>query len=154
VRCVGPALCLRSCRASFPVLVAGQYLRQMHRADARPLTMQRTANVHQAAVVASGADLRPGIQYVTHFFRQHRARDRRVLYGKRAAKSAASLHVGQLYKLNATNRPKQLFRAIAQGQAAQPMTARVIRHAMWVVGAHIGEAEPLGKKLGKLKDSR
>ena len=79
----------------------------MHRPDARPLPMQRPADMHQAGVVASRDDFGLRIQHTTNLVGQHRARDLCVLDRERPAESAAAIDVGKRRQRQRAGLPRE-----------------------------------------------
>lgn len=68
----------------------------METAYAGTLAAQRTGDIHEARVVARGADLGAGVEDTVYFFREHRRGDIGVLDGEGATKPAALIGFGQI----------------------------------------------------------
>ncbi len=94
--------------------------------------------------------LRARIQHPAHLVLQHRTGHIRVLDRKRPAKPAALLKVLNLHQLHPAHRAQQLQGPVAQMQTAQPMAARMVRHTVRIMCAHILQPKLLRQELRKL----
>ena len=135
-------------------LCAGKNLRHVNRLHSRILPVQRPAQVHQAAIVQSRAELCARRQHIIELHRQHRRRNVGVLHAERAAKSAATIQILERHEVQPPHLLQQPERPIAQLQRPEPMAARMVGHAMGKVRAHILRAQLVDEKLAQFVDSR
>src|SRR6185437_10888997 len=94
---------------------------QMHRQRTLVAPVDRTAKMHQAAVVQSGAELRPGCQQIAKLCIEHRGGYFRVLDGEGAAESAAAVQVSERSQFEAANFAEKTEWPLAHMQSAQPV---------------------------------
>ena len=87
---------------------------------------------------------------VAHLVRAHRRRDVGVLHREGAAEPAALLGARQLAQLKSLDRLEQSGGPLAEAEAAQAVTGRVVCHRVRVVRADVRHAEDVHQELGQL----
>jgi hypothetical protein len=108
--------------------IAGEDLGEVKGLYAGVLAVERALEVHQAGVVAGGADFGAGAEDGGGFFGEHGGRDVGIFDGEEAQG------------------------AVAKVKVAEAVAAGVVGDAMGVEGSDVFEAEAVGEELGKLVD--
>ena len=122
----------------------------MFRAHVGALAMQRSANVHQAGVVAGGAYVGLGFLNVLQLFLEHGSRNVGIFDGKRTTEAAAQIPSFHRNQFESANVAQQANWNIAEMQVAQGMTAGVIRDAVRVQSTHILDPKAMDKQFREL----
>ena len=136
------------------IAVTGENRCDVLGAHAGALAMQRSADVHQAGVVAGGAYLGLRLLNVLQFFLQHRSGNVGVLDGERAAETAAQIPCFHRNQFQPAHVSQQANWNVAQVQIAQRMTAGVIGDAMRVDCADILDPKAMHQQFGELVHAR
>jgi len=117
------------------------------------LAMERALDVHQAAVVAGGADFGAGGEDGGGFFGEHGGGDVGIFDGEGSAEAAAFFERGKLDEFDAADVAEEAHGAVAEGEIAKAVAAGVVGDAVGVDGADAVEVETVGEEFGELEDA-
>jgi hypothetical protein len=132
--------------------IAGEDLGEVKGLYAGVLAVERALEVHQAGVVAGGADFGAGAEDGGGFFGEHGGRDVGIFDGEGSAEAATLFEVGEFDEVDAADVLEEAHGAVAKVKVAEAVAAGVVGDAMGVEGSDVFEAEAVGEELGKLVD--
>ena len=115
---------------------------------------EAAVDVHEAGVVARGADFGARLRNGVHLFVQHGGGDFGVLDGEGAAEAAALIGIGEFDESEALDGFEQALRLVADVERAQGVAGGVDGDGVGVRGADIGNAEFVDEEFGELEDAR
>jgi hypothetical protein len=116
------------------------------------LAVERALDVHEAGVVAGGADLGAGVEDGAVFSASMAVETSAFLMAKVPPKPQHCSRLGSSTSSMPRTCCEQRMRAVAEVEVAQAVAAGVVGDAVRVVGADVFEAELVGEELGELED--
>ena len=130
----------------------GQDLSEVEGSDTRLLAVQGSFDVHEAGVVAGGADGSPGIEDGGGFFCEHGRGGGGVLDGEGTSKAAAAAEFRgrEFDQVDAADSAKEAKGTVGEVEAAKSVATGVVGNTVGVEGADIFEAEAVGEEFGEL----
>jgi len=111
------------------------------------LAVEGTLKVHEAGVIAGGADFGAGAEDGGSFFSEHGGGDVGIFDGEGSAEAAALFGVGEIDELDAADVLEEAHGAVAEVEGAEAVAAGVVGDAVGVVGSYVFEAEAVGEEL-------
>jgi len=111
------------------------------------LAVECALEVHEAGVIAGGADFGAGAEDGGGFIGEHGGRDVGVFDGEGAAEAATLFEVRELDELDAADVLEEAHGAVAEVEVAEAVAAGVVGDAVGVVGSYVFEAEAVGEEL-------